>query len=139
MGIDWQIFAAALGGGAIVALCGCDAIPKRVAQNDRICLTPPPLPSTSSTTLGEQAAIVDSCIHRWAYRLARSSENAPLVATATLAHCQGAIDYEARYEGNPQKREILQSQAATQQTRPRLYYNALARIIEARAGDCDVP
>lgn len=68
---------------AALLLCGCSH------QNDRVCSTPQPLDLSGTA---DQVTKTDSCIHRWAYRLSSTSDDANEVAAAVIGGCQDAVD-----------------------------------------------
>ncbi len=113
-------------------LTGCG---RSAEADDRICSTPGSQPTVAAETLPEQQAIVDQCIHSWAYRLARSDARVEEVALATLGACQNAIDYLGRFD----KRLEPTALAATRETQPRSYGQAIFRVTQARAGHCAIP
>jgi len=104
-----------------LALAGCQQAQK---ADDRICLTAP-----SEIAPGDMKA----CVHKWAYRLARSSDPAETVAKAVVAACNdvanaaveklGTVNQVERYEGTVRLAET----------------DALFRVVQARAGHCEVP
>lgn len=101
-------------------------------SDDRICATPP--------TEIAQGAWGD-CIHRWAYRLARSPDRAETVAEATVAACGDAIAWQIN---NADESNLSAAGAAGRialsneimASAPKL---ALFHVVQARAGNCDIP
>ncbi len=79
--------------------------------------------------------IAEECIHRWGYRLAKSPDNATIVAAAVVALCDEPILTQIR-----RLAEVNQDRE-----RSALWVNkrsrdlALAYVVQARAGNCPVP
>lgn len=103
--------------------------------DDRICETAP-----SSINSGDMMA----CVHKWAYRLARSDEPASVVAKAVVSACNDVADYAAeRAASSP----AVQAAADPEQVRTEAYRGniavgetqALFRVVQARAGNCNPP
>lgn len=90
-------------------------------NDDRICLTPPGPPSSGDW---------NACIHRWAYRLATSPDDANTAARATVAGCWSAMAFS-------------ETQSETGAVTPGLQEAALRRalfyVVQARAGHCAIP
>lgn len=108
----------------LLALClviGCDG------PDDRICLTPPE----------PRQGDVEGCVHRWAYRLARSPEPSEQIATSVVAGCDDAIMW--RLTNGPQAvpPEALDQLYAASKEGAR--EKALFHITQAKAGNCEVP
>ena len=101
------------------------------------------------------AAAADECVHRWAFALAPSRDEASLVASAAVAACsaklgawnQGAIgQLPSASEGPPGAPpglapDILTGQPSTPMTAHNsfLHSRALLYVVEARAGRCAAP
>ena len=148
---------------ALAALVGCKpyngkficAAPRPMDMSDTLANPP------SGRSFGTQDEITRACIHRWAYRLAQSSERANLVADAVIGGCAEAVDIalSKRLQNEIAARE--KSSAALKGVQPvnvmavdsRTYrmapvsvlllrqYKELAlfRVVQARAGNCEVP
>ena len=105
------------------------------SHNDpNICTSPAPLWAPRT-----RADVAQNCVHRWSYRLARAPGPNPEIAVATLGACDEAFDYWAedrrRRENLPNERLPEIKQAIRQQ----MQQLALYRVVQARAGNCDVP
>jgi hypothetical protein len=122
-----------------MALAGCSL------EDPRICSTPPAIqtPGVDNTDLGN----ADGCVHRWAYRLARSKEAPDQVAEAVLGACHEPIsryirsiaerssDADRVYRSPLTNRET--TFAADEFAQRRL--EAKFHVVQARAGRCKVP
>ena len=110
--------------------------------------TPPGQPIAAPPLAGDPTGGVEDCLHRWAYALAGSSDDATQVANATLAACGPAI---ARWNqaalapgdgGGPPEAPSLMT---GQQTNPIAEHfifaqgRALFYVVQARAGKCAAP
>ena len=111
---------------AVFALVSCDQIEK---PDDRICLT-----ASANIEQGDWNA----CVHKWAYRLARSPDPAEVVAEAAVEACEDAIEWEIT-EGRIGKLGPAAKAALTQKLRDTAPKQALFRVVQARAGNCVVP
>lgn len=109
-----------LAGALLLGGCGGEQ-----AADNKICQTAP-----TTITPGDMMA----CVHKWSYRLARSSEPAPVVAKAVVQACNDVANYSADHVPAPsQKTEVYAGQMAVGET------EAIFRVIQARAGHCDIP
>lgn len=106
-----------------LALAGCQQAQK---ADDRICLTAP-----SEIAPGDMKA----CVHKWAYRLAQSSDPAETVAKAVATACNDVANYAAKKQGGTDQ-EIFENYASARQIAE---VDALFRVVQARAGHCEVP
>ncbi len=107
-----------------LALAGCQQAQK---ADDRICLTAP-----SEIAPGDMKA----CVHKWAYRLAQSSDPAETVAKAVVGACNEVASYAAeKVSPGPTEAgsKAYQDALAIAET------DALFRVVQARAGHCEVP
>jgi hypothetical protein len=100
------------------------------AADDRICSTPPKEPAR-----GDYAG----CVHRWAYRLARSPETKDQIATAVVAACEDAIDASLLDSKLPLPSDPKVFERIHQDREERAKRQALFHITQAKAGDCDIP
>lgn len=89
----------------------------------------------------------EACVHRWAYRLAKSDEAAPVVARAVLERCETKITtglikvvtqaaaIAPRRNDSPTEWDRVRAEA---ETAGRKSYEELSlmRVVEARAGNC---
>lgn len=110
----------------VVALASCQQPNK---ADERICLT-----ANATVSQGDWSA----CVHKWAYRLARSPDPAKVVAEAAVEACEDAIEWEIT-EGRIGKLGPAAKAALTQKLRETALKQALFRVVQARAGNCDVP
>lgn len=114
---------------AVAVLAGCG---RTVGADERICQTPAPFgaPDQGIATAGETipAAGAHSCLHRWAYRLARAQEDPRLVADATVGACRDAIIAWRNAERSPEM-----------SSEPMVREYALFHVVQARAGNCQIP
>lgn len=107
---------------AALALAGC--------QNDNICAAPDPfVPETPQNPLQWQRA-AESCVHRWAYRLAGADGTFQQVGAAVLGGCQVVIRNYAASENH---------EAAPEPYFRRLQGLAEFHVAQARAGNCTPP
>ena len=92
-------------------------------QDSRICESPP------TVRPGEWG----NCVHKWAYRLARSSDPAPVVARATVVACADAVAFAVNAaEANERVQMLADINRSTDGI-------AIFRVVQARAGHCDIP
>ena len=114
-------------------------------QDDRICLNPTPLAVGAADNIEkswEQMGLTTDCIHRWSYRLARSTGPNREIAEAALGGCRDAV----LREGNMMFQESTGREPNAAEERS--MYNALKEgysevalfhVVQARAGNCDIP
>ncbi len=115
---------------------------------------------SSPLNTNDQAAVFDDCLHRWAYSLAPSRDQADVVASAVSAACsagltrwnQQTLGQQAQPEAQPgmppappadqqqatdlttgQPTDMMTARAQFAQSR------ALFYVVEARAGGCSPP
>lgn len=103
-----------------LALGGCGNFEQ---EDDRICVRPP--------TVILQKGDMDACVHKWAYRLAKSNEPAHVVAKAVATACNDVAN-----DG------LSNDTAGSQAYRAKMDIGenlALFRVVQARAGHCDFP
>lgn len=81
----------------------------------------------------EQRQILVSCVDNWAARMSRSSEPAPVVASATLVACSGAIEREQQLAAKEKNWNVDMSAA-----RQYWHEQALFRAVQWRAGRCNI-
>lgn len=147
---------------ATCLLTGCAA-----AEQDKICTpaplleqslkdrdqaVPPEFHDTPQNKLyfktGQQEVYVLSCIQRWSYRLAKSSDPADVAARAAVGGCYEAINYwnnavsvyEREISPSAEPKVIsdrtgqwIRVEAAN---REKLHDYALFYVVQARAGKC---
>lgn len=121
-------------------------------------------PSSDQMAVLPWAEKLDVCLHKWSYRLAQSKEPASVVAIAAIGACQDALDARisekldksvlqsmnayndgvefARKKGlTPPATEWQPPTAETieKQVSNHARTNAIFRVTQARAGNCEVP
>ena len=105
------------------------------ADQQQICSPPPPFRETAPADPYQQAVARDECIHNWAYRLARSDDDAEAVVGAVIGACRTSIDRSATMvaEGDPEAERfyLAEFERASRE-------RALFRIVQARAGRCSL-
>lgn len=110
-----------------LALAGCS----RNGGDDRICAT---APSFMSIQAAQDRA--SSCVHRWAYRLARAPGSNAEIADAVIIGCEDAIQVQsARRAAEPSSGTTPEAEFAAMHARLRRL--AVFHVITARAGNCD--
>lgn len=135
---------------ALMALAACQD--RQVGRADaNICQ---PFPAATGTGApGSEAATLDDCLHRAAYRLARAGDGADIVAQATVAACgeslsrwnTTAVNTPATANGNGADSDTavdLVTGQPTSQLAQRYQFaqgRALYYVVQARAGRCEVP
>ncbi|HET6407153.1 MAG TPA: hypothetical protein VFG14_04670, partial [Chthoniobacteraceae bacterium] len=75
-----------------IGLTSCNQTANQTDPN--ICARPLPLSAAPGRTSFEQQRIVESCIHRWAYRLAKALGPNREIADATLGACRDALSLQ---------------------------------------------
>ncbi len=94
--------------------------------------------------------VTDSCLHKWGYRLARSSDPVHEVAEAVIGACWDTIfplayakDYQRRLDkvSEPGFLSVKKGNLtnAFDATYEELRAKAQFRVVQARAGGCKVP
>lgn len=126
---------------AVLTLVGCQG-------SDRICTVPKPMDESLNALIGSNgtAKVVaarvaaESCVHRWAYRLAGSPDTASVVASAAVAGCEDAPAYNvrARMVLLAQNNMVLDGGTPEEELK-RLRGLALFHVVQARSGKCPVP
>jgi hypothetical protein len=106
-----------------------------------------------NTPIGDPAAAVDDCIHRWAYVLSRGHDPADVVAHATMEACSTALaswNQQGMSTAQPDQidappRYARRGQASDQSANPMaqrmgmVNAKALFYVVQARAGNCELP
>lgn len=115
-----------------------------------------PLMAISDAPLGVRAGIrrsyMDNCVHRWAYRLAKSPDPVDAVAEAAIGACWGSLEYlngamlEMQAElaqklGRPPVNTEPLVKTGERTTVARANYEwarsqAIFHVVQARAGRC---
>jgi hypothetical protein len=118
--------------GLMVGLTACDAFP-----DGRICTAPPPLVLSELSGPNAKPVVVlaEDCIHRWGYRLAKSPDEAPVVADAVMAVCDNQNLAQIRALADTLRDRPTASRLVNERNRAL----ALAYVVQARAGNCAVP
>lgn len=128
----------------VLTLAGCGARP-----DNSICtaIIDPPSPKDATESLALQGDAAwqvkraDACVHRQAYRLARSSDPATIVAKAVVEACRSPISavgplisLDERDVGVNPPRWVVDSRLREVDG---LYeQRALSKVVEGRAGNC---
>ncbi|RYF30183.1 MAG: hypothetical protein EOO23_05705 [Comamonadaceae bacterium] len=93
-----------------------------------------------------QLVRAEACVHRQAYRLAKSPDPAPIVAKAVVVYCEAPIDGVARVSAHSEidaaaddlvtseELSALADRIAEIKTNFESY--ALSKVVEGRAGKC---
>jgi hypothetical protein len=121
--------------------------------DNRICTPFTTAASTTSSIPGapgsapalDSASVVDDCLHRWGYILARSHDPADLVGRATVAACASTLStWNQQTLGQPGADDAL-SLTTGQPMSPIGAHadfaqsRALFYVVQARAGNCAPP
>lgn len=114
---------------ATLALVGCAN-----RADDKICATAP-----NEGASGD----MNACIHKWAYRLAQSNDPADVVAKAVVHACNDVANEVAERVGTGPDAKIGADLERAKTEAYRGIVNvgemqALFRVVQARAGKCDV-
>lgn len=98
---------------------------------------------------GGDASVVDDCLHRTAYRLARAPDSAEIVGQATVAACgealsrwnTAAVSQRGSAGASDAAVDLITGQSASQIAQRYQYAQgrALYYVVQGRAGRCDVP
>lgn len=124
-----------------VALAGCSNSDRKVAG---LCKAFP----TQAVAATDGGAVLEDCIHRWAYSLAGSSDDAGTVADAVLAACGGPLSrwnqqtLTAAAGAPPAEGQSLLTGEATNPIAQHASFagdRALFYVVQARAGGCKPP
>jgi hypothetical protein len=142
----WTLIAVA----GAAALAGCEA---REKPDARLC-TPftqaaTPAPGTVAPA-ADPAGPLDSCLHRWSYALARSSDAADVVAAAAVAACGptlGAWNRQSIQPGPDGQQGPTEAMSLTTGQPVNVFAahhefaenRALFWVVQARAGKCAAP
>lgn len=134
----------------LVALLGLAACGQPVARG--ICTPFPTTPSATASgapapapAVGDPAAPVEDCVHRWAYSLAGSRDSADEVAAATVAACSGQLSRWNQQSLAPAAQANATSLITGEPTGPIAAHHdfaasrALFYVVQARAGRCAPP
>lgn len=106
---------------ALALLSGCELD----REDPRICLSPP-----SEITQGD----IKACVHKWAYRLAPAPGPNSDIVEAAIQACDDVALWKSR-----QMKDI---QAMTREYNQMILLardQALFRVVQARAGHCEIP
>jgi hypothetical protein len=127
----------AMGLGLVLLLGACGPQP-----NPSICTTPR-LMNVGGVALPPDVR-AEACIHRWAYRLAKTADATPAVAEAVIAGCRDVIveqveaDAEAGTLGfispyTNKNQSLLEGRMEQYDRKARFF------VLQARAGHCKAP
>ena len=135
------IFRSKLIGFSTILLVACS---QGKSADDRICNTPSALDvagASAASSPDEQATLTTSCVHRWAYRLAKAEGSHGEIASAVVGGCREAIDVEANLYLETSKDGLTTPELERIRRRLEREYSemALFHVVQARAGRCDVP
>jgi hypothetical protein len=111
-------------------MAGCSPNP-----DEWVCSKPLSILAVAGNTGADSLARADSCVHRWAYRLAPSKETLKDVAAAVVSGCSAPIS-EVATEFKPNGAGGDSNAGSVQETLRK--YDGLARfhVIQARVGHC---
>lgn len=107
-----------------------------------------PFPTAAQPAPTDGAAMLEDCLHRWAYTLAQGPDDAGSVADATVAACTGPLSRWNQQalgmaaDGAPQEAQSLLTGETTNpiaQHRSFTADRALFYVAQARAGACRPP
>jgi hypothetical protein len=131
---------------AAFALTGCDL------PNPAICTKPPQLDLKMISTLGPVDVggwqmNAENCVHRWAYRLARSGDAAETIADAVMGGCRdpvsrvsAALERQVEKPGSPRPTMENSRTGVIGPIGPTVHEQfrstALFHVVQARAGHC---
>lgn len=109
-------------------LVACSETPQDIAAkeaeaNSKICQTVPP----------QAAGQWGACIHRMAYKYAGASDPAEIVAKAVATACGQAISEQINSAEQSERERLAMDIMGSVEG------SALAKVIEARAGHCEIP
>ena len=111
----------------------------KISDEDLICNQTPGFIRSAATSSSEQLEVANSCIHKWAYRLGRSSGSNAEIAKATLGACRESLTYFLNFkvdEGNKSKDPFTDDK--WQLYVKEFEENALFRVVQGRAGQCSI-
>ena len=140
-------------GAAVVALGGCNL------ANDDICTALPPVETRMEASLVANAPATDPsarvfasttvaefCIQQTARKFARAEDRADVVADAVVAHCREAVSRVVAAHRSADSADNISSPVVSfsngrittleARTFGEMEQLALARVVEARAGNC---
>lgn len=124
--------------------------------NEKVCLTPPspdysnPAPSDDGSVAVKQQK-ANTCVHRWAYKLARSPDPASVVAEAVMGACRETLLpltyalYELGQTDETTNPDLALSERTGrhiplgQDVYDDMRATALFHVVQARAGKCNIP
>lgn len=132
---------------ALLALTACTD--RERGRSDASICQPFNAAATTTGAPGGEAAALDDCLHRTAYRLARAGDPADIVAQATVAACgealsrwnTTAINQPAAVGTTDSAVDLITGQPSSQIAQRYQYAQgrALYYVVQGRAGRCDVP
>ena len=110
---------------------GCDSFH---GGNEAVCAPPAGPPAGPRPVAPEQREATSDCIWFWAYRLAPAEGSIADVAEAVTSACWPMIEHFEALTARNENRPPDSARAA-----PAFRREAMYRIAEARAGDCEAP
>jgi hypothetical protein len=122
----------------VVSLMGCAA-----KENSAICSTPESLNEALKLPhdYANQITKVDSCLHRWAFRLSGATGSINEVAQAAVGGCRDMFDVETNLYVLENK--LPRDQATSDRIEEKFRSDALEMsrfyVAMARAGKCAIP
>ena len=135
------ILLAALGA---LALGGCNKNPTQASAGTAACKA---FPAANAPVGSEPAAVLDDCLHRWSYALAKSTDEADTVAQAVLAACTAPLsrwNQQAIGAGStaaPEAPSLLTGETTNPIAAHTEFAHgrALFYVVQGRAGKCAGP
>jgi len=131
---------------AALALSACEAGPKSMAANGKLCIDFKTQKAPAAGPGADGAAAVEQCVQRWAYSLASSRDDADAVAEATAAACNPQLSRWnqatlAQPEGDTEASSLITGQSTTPLAEHNAFTHqrALFYVVQARAGNCSPP
>jgi hypothetical protein len=126
-----------------LALCGCNKNQTQgVAVGTAACKA---FPTAAAPVGSDPGAVLDDCLHRWSYALAKSTDGADLVAQAAVAACSAPLsrwNQQAVGAGAPPEAPSLLTGETTNPIAAHTEFargRALFYVVQGRAGKCPGP
>ena len=128
-----------------LALGGCENRNDRTmaSAGNAICK---PFATATAPVGADAAAVIDDCLHRWGYTLARSTDGADMVAQAVMAACTAPLSRWnqqtlAAGAAAPEAPSLITGENTTPIAAHSEFAHgrALFYVVQARAGKCPAP